>query len=411
MRRIDQGRLRAPARVIDLEITQLDQDHLAEIDVARYNSIWCLSREFGHPEEISFWDVADESHISPGALCQRGHPGETPVAPDVDADSVIHPLAEITIVICTRNRPTQLRRVLGSLKGQSDADFRVLVVDNAPSTPATAEIVKDFDLDRCEYIVEPRPGLSRARNRALDHVSTELVAWLDDGEVADMHWVRCVKEGFRHASSPNAVCGLMLPAELESEAQVRFEQYGGFNKGRGLSPEVLRAGTSDALNPLYPLPAIGSGGNMAFRVEALRAIGGFDPHLGAGTRTHGGEETRAFALMLRSGSSILHWPDAITWHFHRREMSALHQQFFGYSAGLSAFYASLIRSNPRITLELLKLAPYVIRDLDVRGENLRVGHLPDDFPKSLLHASRKGYLQGAFLYVYEVLKGRSTSIG
>jgi len=61
-------------------------------------------------------------------------------------------------------------------------------------------------------------------------------------------------------------------------------------------------------------------------------------------------------------------------------------------------------------LELLKLAPYVIRDLDVRGENLRVGHLPDDFPKSLLKASRKGYLQGAFLYAYEVFKGRSTSI-
>ena len=29
---------------------------------------------------------------------------------------------------------------------------------------------------------------------------------------------------------------------------------------------------------------------MAFRTEALRAVGGFDPCLGAGTRTHGGEE-------------------------------------------------------------------------------------------------------------------------
>ena len=96
-------------------------------------------------------------------------------------------------------------------------------------------VVEGLGLPRWEYLVEPRPGLARARNRALSAVRTDLVAWIDDDEVADPDWVRRLKEGFAHEAKPAAVCGVMLPAELEFEAQVRFEQYGGFNKGRGMA--------------------------------------------------------------------------------------------------------------------------------------------------------------------------------
>ena len=123
---------------------------------------------------------------------------------------------------------------------------------------------------RCRYVVEPRPGLSRARNRALAEADADIVAWLDDDEVADPGWIAWLRHGFAHPARPTAVCGLMLPAEMKTEAQVRFEQYGGFNKGRDLMPEVLRAGTETVRNPLYPLPGFGPGGNMAFRPDAVR---------------------------------------------------------------------------------------------------------------------------------------------
>ena len=133
---------------------------------------------------------------------------------------------------------------------------------------------------------------------------------------------------------------------------------------------------------------------MAFRTESLRSVGGFDPCLGAGTRTHGGEEIRALSLLLSSGHAVLHWPAAITWHTHRREMAALRKQFYGYSAGLSAFYASMIRSRPTAAFDVLRLAPYVLRDLRHGSENLRSGQLPDDFPAYLLKAARRGLLEG-----------------
>ena len=92
---------------------------------------------------------------------------------------------------------------------------------------------------------------------------------MDDGEIADPDWVRSLKEGFAHRSNPVAVCGLCFQQNLETEAQIRFEQFGGFNKGRNISAEILSADSPSVENPLYPLPAVGSGGNMAFHMKAI----------------------------------------------------------------------------------------------------------------------------------------------
>jgi glycosyltransferase involved in cell wall biosynthesis len=406
MRRIDRKSLKAPARVLDLELAPVEQFEDDTLAAEKYSTIWCLSRTDGVPEEISFWEVTDDAKVSLEDLRGQlrtdgaGNRQTSPRPPQGTGDQ------DMTVAICTRDRPLGLRATLASLQRQTDAGFRVLVVENGSSSES-ARVVEELGLPRCDYVTEQRPGLSRARNRALEAVRTDLVAWIDDDEVADPDWVRRLKEGFAHEEEPAAVCGVMLPAELESEAQVRFEQYGGFNKGRGMAPEVLRAGTSSVVSPLYPLPAFGPGGNMAFRTESLRSLGRFDPCLGAGTRTHGGEETRALSLLLSSGHAVLHWPAAITWHTHRREMAALEKQFYGYSAGLSAFYASMIRSRPTVAFDLLRLAPDVRRDLKRGSENLRSGQLPDDFPAYLLKAARRGLLSGGPMYAYEAIRDRA----
>jgi len=408
MRRIERKDLRAPARVLDLELTRDGCAGDEEIAVGAYQTLWCLSRTGGVPRQVSFWDVAGDAAVSVRELRDR-----LDVPASADGGSAPWRLpqrmaaAEMTVVICTRDRPAGLRTTLASLRRQDDPEFGVLVVDNSPGSPAVAAALEETAPPRRQCAVEPLPGLARARNRALASVRTELVAWIDDDEIADPGWVRRLKQGFAHEAGPAAVCGMMLPAELDTEAQVRFEQYGGFNKGRGMTPEILRAGTPSVASPLYPLPPFGAGGNMAFRTEALRAAGGFDPCLGAGRRTRGGEETRVLALLLSAGQAILHWPGAITWHTHRREMAALRKQMYGYSAGLSAFYASMIRSRPAAALDIARLTPYAWRDLRNRSDSLRVGELPEDFPSCLLKAARRGLLEGPFMYLYEaVANGR-----
>jgi len=304
MRRIDRTQLIAPALALDLELTSA-HDAIDEIlAVEQYNSVWCLSRIDGIPQDISFWNITGDAKISIQALrnqlrVERAM-GESTV-------QVLKPSTQksistdLTIAICTRDRPAGLRATLASLQHQTDSNFRVLVVENGSNPRGSAAVVEEVGLPRCEYVIEPRPGLSRARNRGLGAVSTELVAWIDDDEITDADWVCRLKQGFAHEANPAAVCGVMLPAELEFEAQVRFEQYGGFNKGRGMASEVLRKGSPSVVSPLYPLPPFGPGGNMAFQTESLRSVGGFDPCLGAGTRTHGCEETRALSLLLLAG--------------------------------------------------------------------------------------------------------------
>jgi hypothetical protein len=183
---------------------------------------------------------------------------------------------------------------------------------------------------------------------------------------------------------------------------MRFEQYGGFNKGRGFAPEVLSLAAHTVRSPMYPLPNFGAGGNMAFRVDALREIGGFDPYLGAGTGTHGGEETRALALVLRAGGPVLHWPAAITWHYHRRELEELKDQFRGYSAGLSAFFVSMLMTAPAAsTRELLRVLPTAIGHVRPGPGNRRIGALPPGFPQDLIRAGRAGFAEGAGAYLRE----------
>jgi glycosyltransferase involved in cell wall biosynthesis len=407
MRRIERAGLRAPARVLDIGLPRADGSSDV-LDVTGIHSLWCLTREHGVPTGISFWDVSDDrtvrlSDIVDAEMRDAGGTHGTAASAGVGDP----PGIGLTVAICTRDRPDGLRRALASLRDQTDRGFSLVVAENAPSSDAGADVVAGARLPRCSYVIEPRPGLSHTRNTALSRVGTEYVAWMDDDEVMDPRWIEQIKAGFAHPSRPAAVCGVMLPAELETQAQVHFEQYGGFNKGRTLAPEVLVAGSPLVPSPLYPLPAIGSGGNMAFRTASLRDAGGFDPCLGAGTRTHGGEETRVFAVLLRSGHTVLHWPSAIAWHYHRRDDEALRRQFYGYGAGLSAFYASMIRSDPRVVIELLGLVPQMLRDLGLGSGGRRTEEVPADFPPSLLRASRNGLLTGAWLYVREAVSQRA----
>jgi GT2 family glycosyltransferase len=408
MKRLDMAGLQAPAVVVDLELNAGLPESVSgdSLDVERLGTLWCLARRDGIPLGVTVWEVASDDALTRSDL--RDHVTEATAASEGRFDLPPEtPAPSVTVAICTRDRPVDIARALDSLGRQSDPDFSVVVVDNAPRDDATHNAVAASSLDRCQYVVAPSPGLSRARNVAMDHVSSDVIAWMDDDERADADWVRRVKQGFNHSSNPAAVCGLMLPAELRTEAQVRFEQYGGFNKGRGFAPEVLSVSAGTVRSPLYPLPIFGSGGNMAFRVGALREAGGFDPALGAGTRTHGGDETKTLATVLRRGGTILHWPAAVQWHYHRTDMAALRAQLTGYGAGLSAFVTSMFADEPMKTARgLAGLIPTAVRDSRSGSTHDRTGGLPPDFPADLARAPRQGFVRGAADYVLERLAQR-----
>jgi glycosyltransferase involved in cell wall biosynthesis len=104
--------------------------------------------------------------------------------------------ADITVVICTRNRAESLRETLTCLaRAEVPAlHSEIVVVDNG-STDATAEVVHDAPTCRpVHYLFEPHPGKSWALNRALsDAPLGEIVAVLDDDMSPHDDWFKGVK--------------------------------------------------------------------------------------------------------------------------------------------------------------------------------------------------------------------------
>jgi glycosyltransferase involved in cell wall biosynthesis len=314
--------------------------------------IWA---ELGEPVAARF---AAAGLARPAALTAVGlpvQPGAWPSARDRAALLAAAPF--ISVVVCTRDRPEQIRKCLGRLAGQHYPHYEVVVVDNAPTSGALRAVVEEQAGDGAEfrYCVEPRPGLSWARNAGTKAAKSAIIAFLDDDDEPDAHWLTAIAEGFARGERIGCVSGIVLPARLDTAVEGLFEQVGGHSKGRGFVRETFDK--SGPQSPLFPLPPFGVGANMAFRRAALDRIGGFDVALGAGTPTSAGEDTLALTLVLLAGFEIAYEPSVLMWHHHRTDLASLNKQLHGYSVGLTAFYAGLLRRRPAAFFGLLRLIP------------------------------------------------------
>jgi len=318
-------------------------------------------------------------------------------------EQVLRDGPRMTVAVCTHDRPDELPVTLKSLFAQTYERLRILVVDNAPSDSRTQKLVSALAREQdIEYVAEPRPGLSWARNRAIEVADGEVIGWVDDDEQCDPWWACEIARGFVDVPGAEAVTGIVIPHELETPSQLWFEQYCGVRRQRGFERAVFSA---QQQSPLYPLPPFGKGANMAFRRSALDRIGRFDCALGAGTVTRTGEDTAALSELLLTGGTIVYQPSAIVYHRHRRELGELHDLLVGHGRGLGAFYTSMLVHRPSCALELVRLSRQAMRDqLSPRGRRLQ--GLDPDFPRELLRANRLGLLQGPFTYPVARLHAR-----
>ncbi|MER5866310.1 glycosyltransferase [Kitasatospora sp. NPDC002040] len=267
---------------------------------------------------------------------------------------------QISVVIATHNRPELLRQCLDSLLRTDSPQYEVLVVDNAPDGDDARNLIRARYADRVRYLREPVAGLARAHNLGLAAARGELIAFTDDDTLVDRNWLTALTAAFAADPRTGCVTGLILPAELETAAQAALQRHGGYDKGFVPRRWSLDAPPGD---PLFPFTAgkFGSGANMAFRTRLLRALGGFDPATGAGTPTHGGDDLLAFFRVVTSGHVLSYHPDAIVWHRHRRTAEALPAQLYGYGAGLGAYLAAAVATEPRLLPALLRRVPGGLR--------------------------------------------------
>ncbi len=305
-----------------------------------------------------------------------------------------------SIVITTRDRTAQLEAALRSVFALDHASFDVVVVDNVPSDDSTETMIRSRFAGNVAltYVREDRPGISAARNTGVRLARGEVIAFTDDDVEVDPGWLSALVAGFDTTPGVGVVTGLTLPAAIDLPVHELFEEYGGFDKG--FSPRVVDLGPlRPPDDPLFPYAPgrLGSGNNMAFQTDALRAIGGFDECLGVGSPTHSGEDLAAFIRVLWSGRKLAYEPGALIFHHHRDTYAALRRQVYGYGVGLSACLISCLSRNPRALADVASRVPVGLKYLlsPSSGKNRRRSA---DYPRSLALAEAAGIAYGPFAY-------------
>ncbi|GCE02107.1 glycosyltransferase family 2 protein [Embleya hyalina] len=350
-----------PVGLLDLELRAPGPEPL----------IACATARFGTPA------APDHAPGPPGPPAPRGTP-------------------RVSVIVATRERPELLAACLRTLLWQTYPDIELIVVDNAPTTNRTASVVRGGCAGLVRYVREPRPGLALAHNRGIAVATGELLAFTDDDVLADPGWVAALVAGFARAGWPACVTGLILPAELRTPAQLMLHHHAGLAKG--FEPILYDPRTPPA-DPLFPFTAgrFGSGANMAFRADVLRAMGGFDPATGVGTPARGGDDLLAFFRTIVRGHRIGYEPGALIWHRHRADRAAVAAQVRGYGTGLGAYLTAAVLREPRTLGALARRAPDGIRYALART---RAPGRPDiPWPARLATPARRALAAGPLAYL------------
>jgi len=323
------------------------------------------------------------------------------------------PAAEVpfvSVVIPTRDRPELLRRTLDSvLACDYPADrLEVLVADNVPSDDGTRSLVDELARgdERLSYLLAPRPGSGPARNDGVARARGEIVAFVDDDAVADRHWLAELVAGFDAAHCVMCVTGLVVAAELDTWAQQLFEEYGGF--GKGFENALYDLGANRPPQAMFPFNPgmLGSGNNVAFRADALRALGGYDPALGNGTPSRSAEDWELFLRLLRRGFTAAYRPGAIVHHRHRRELPELESQLHDYGVGLGAAITRTVVHDPGAVLEIARRLPTAAYFL-LSSRSSKNRAQSGSYPRELRRAELAGLVRGPAAYLRSRRAGRS----
>lgn len=236
---------------------------------------------------------------------------------------------EISVIICTRDRPEQLKQCLRSLLELSPQPTEIIVVDNAPTTDEVRQLVSQ--MPNVRYVLESRPGLSVARNTGIAHSKGEIIAFTDDDVMVHTNWIASLQKGFT-SDRVMAVTGLVLPAQLETESQIIFEMgHGNFGWGyrKRTFDRQFFAATKNLGTPVW---RIGAGANMAFRREIFELVGNFDERLGAGA-SGCSEDSEMWYRILAEGWICQYEPASVVFHYHRKELDSLNKQMYQYMRG------------------------------------------------------------------------------
>ncbi len=299
----------------------------------------------------------------------------------------------VSVVVCTHDRTRFLKESLPHLLALNYPNYEVIVVDNAPSTSETYDFIQaEYQgNDMVRYTREDQAGLSWARNCGIRHARADYIAFTDDDTVVDPYWLAYLIRNFFDTEEVACVTGLALPLELEYEAQVWFEQFGGFDNGFKRLVFDMDINRDDHVLYPYTVAQYGAGVNMAFRTDILRKLNGFI------VRISQADDISMFVKIITNGYRIVYEPNGFVYHKHREDYEGLRRQIYNYGVGLSLYLTHMIVSDWtwlfRVVPRIPKAILHFLSSQSSKNENKEAG-----YPSELTWLERKGLLAGPIKY-------------
>jgi glycosyltransferase involved in cell wall biosynthesis len=148
-------------------------------------------------------------------------------------------LPQAAVVIATRNRPAELRRLLRSLQDQTPRPGQVVVVDS--SDQPERNLGREFQGLRLDYQHSRRRGAARQRNMGIKRVDRkiDLVGFVDDDAVLDRGALEQVRKFFM--SAPPGIGGAAL--NLINHPDLDFRRLKASRLAKFLGAYSARPGT------------------------------------------------------------------------------------------------------------------------------------------------------------------------
>ncbi|GHF67690.1 GT2 family glycosyltransferase [Amycolatopsis bartoniae] len=297
----------------------------------------------------------------------------------------------ISVVVPTAHRKAQAVASVRAALAAGYERLEILVVDNLPPGPdGDPELREQVERLGARYLVEPRKGVSIARNTGARASSGEFVAFVDENIRVEPGWFDAVAEEFATDPGVGCVTAMVLPASLETDAEVLFERLKGYSqhvRRQRLDRETVRE------DPLYPLSLAryGPGSCTTWRRSVFDGLGGYDPLLGAGTPAMAGEDLDLFVRLARAGGTVVYTPHAVARHTHRADWLELREQMRGYGVGLTAMLLLSVLRRPVGVFSILRRIPRGMARLASRTPELP---LSDRAARSRLRQLRRDERSG-----------------
>ncbi len=187
-------------------------------------------------------------------------------------------MPEITVCICTHERPRYLATCLAGLACQTvgPARFEIVVVDSFSGAAAASEMAALVAGIRNARLVRvDRPGLSHARNAGAAAARGRYIGYIDDDAVPAPDWIERIENAVAGAAAPPAVLGGRILPHWEGPLPVWWPA-----SLRGVLSIIEFEGAGAFRSPEVPATLEPYGANMVVRLDALLAVGGFNETTG-----------------------------------------------------------------------------------------------------------------------------------